>query len=501
MASKLSSSTLVALCLAFSAAMFFFGTGLSPVWPLLWLAPIPVLWLAPRVSGSSAFLVATAAFALGSLNEWAYLALVVPLWVSILNAVGPACIFGLAVLLFRNRLLKGQAVQAALIVPAFWVAYEYVSEAISVHGTVGNLSYSQMNFLPILQIASVTGIWGISFSILIFGAGVAALFSAVSAKQRRLLAIGLAVYLFCVFGYGYWRLAATPKDSPTIKVGLIASDDSMNLVVPTTEDAGYVFDRFGKQMLSMASQGASQGIQLFVLPEHSGPVTDASEPATDARFEQLAQQTHAFIAIGVDRTMPKVSWNQERLYAPNGTLLATYDKHHLLPHWEDQFKPATDRTSLSVPYGAMCAGPDSKQPAQRTAVAAASGKWGLEICKDMDFPLLSRQYARDGVALMVVPAWDFSVDGWLHGRMAIMRGVEGGFSIARSAKKSILYATDDRGRVIAERDSGFVPFATVIATVPVRHDATIYSRFGDWFAWLDLALLAILLGMPLIARD
>lgn len=134
-------------------------------------------------------------------------------------------------------------------------------------------------------------------------------------------------------------------------------------------------------------------------------------------------------------------------------------------------------------------------------MAALSGKWGLEICKDMDFPALSRQYARDGVAMMVVPAWDFTVDGWLHGRMAIMRGVEGGFSIARSAKKSILYATDDRGRVIAERDTGFTPFATVIATVPVRHDATIYSRFGDWFAWLDLALLIALLGIPLIARD
>jgi apolipoprotein N-acyltransferase len=119
----------------------------------------------------------------------------------------------------------------------------------------------------------------------------------------------------------------------------------------------------------------------------------------------------------------------------------------------------------------------------------------------MDFPLLSRQYARDGVALMVVPAWDFYVDGWLHGRMAIMRAVEGGFSIARSAKKSILYATDDRGRVIAERDTSFVPFATVIATVPVRHDATIYSRFGNWFAWLDLVLLVVLLGMPLVAHN
>ena len=84
--------------------------------------------------------------------------------------------------------------------------------------------------------------------------------------------------------------------------------------------------------------------------------------------------------------------------------------------------------------------------------------------------------------------------------MAVLRGVESGFSIARSAKLGILTATDDRGRVLAERDTIGTPFAIVIATVPVRHDATIYSRFGDWFAWLNIVVLVILMGMPLSAR-
>jgi len=99
-----------------------------------------------------------------------------------------------------------------------------------------------------------------------------------------------------------------------------------------------------------------------------------------------------------------------------------------------------------------------------------------------------------------VPAWDFVDDGWLHGRMAVLRGVESGFSIARSAKLGLLTATDDRGRILADRNTLTVPFATVIATVPVRHDATIYSRFGDWFAWLDIVVLAVLMVMPLSAR-
>ena len=496
MVSKLSNTALATLCLFLSAMLFFFGTGLSPIWLFIWLAPIPVLWLAPRLPASSAFFVAAAACALGSLNEWYYLAAVIPGWLAIVNTIGPACIFGGAVLFFRNRVQRGMLWQAALIVPAYWVVYEYVTSIVSIHGTFGNISYSQMNCLPILQIASVTGIWGISFSIFLFAATLAALFSTGSRQEKQRLALGSTVFFICVFGYGFWRLATTPQNSPTIKVGLIASDDSMNLVVPTVDKARDAFDRFGKKMLSMSSQG----IQAFVLPEHSGPVTDESEAETDATFGALAKQTHAFIAVGIDRISPKVSWNQERLYAPNGALLATYNKHHLLPPWENQFTPSTSRTALSVPYGAMCEGPGAKQVSERSSVSAASGKWGLEICKDLDFPLLSRQYSRDGVALMLVPAWDFTMDAWLHGRMAIMRGVEGGFSIARSAKKSILYATDDRGRILGERESGFTPFATVVVTVPVRHDETIYAKFGDWFAWLNIGLLIVLAGLPLVAR-
>ena len=49
----------------------------------------------------------------------------------------------------------------------------------------------------------------------------------------------------------------------------------------------------------------------------------------------------------------------------------------------------------------------------------------VAICKDLDYPPLGRAYARAEVGLLLVPAWDFQNDGWLHSRMAVMRGVEG----------------------------------------------------------------------------
>src|SRR5580698_2953574 len=290
MVSRPSGNLLIALCLSLSALLFFLGTGLSPLWPLTWLAPIPVLWIAPRLSAGEAFFVAAAAYALGGLNEWSYSRTVLPTWLVASVLVLVACIFGLAVLFFRSRILRGKLWQGALIVPAFLVAVAYIVAITSVHGTFGDISYSQMNFLPILQIASVTGIWGISFCIFLFAATIAALLSAGSVQQKLPAALMASVFLVAVFGYGFWRLAATPKDSPSVKVGLIASDDAKMLVASTPQQAQYVFDQYGKEMQTLTSQG----VQVFVLPEHSGPITDASQSATDAELEEMAKQTHAF---------------------------------------------------------------------------------------------------------------------------------------------------------------------------------------------------------------
>jgi apolipoprotein N-acyltransferase len=145
------------------------------------------------------------------LNEWSYSRAVLPTWlvVSILLAV--TCVFGATVSFFRSRMLRGKVWQAVLIVPSLWVAVEYIIAVTSVHGTFGDICYSQMNFLPILQIASVTGAWGISFCIFLFAATVAALPNVGSVSEKAPVAIVVFVFLAGVLGFGVWRLARTPK--------------------------------------------------------------------------------------------------------------------------------------------------------------------------------------------------------------------------------------------------------------------------------------------------
>jgi apolipoprotein N-acyltransferase len=157
----------------------------------------------------------------------------------------------------------------------------------------------------------------------------------------------------------------------------------------------------------------------------------------------------------------------------------TYDKEHMLAPFESKLTPGTSLTLLSEP----------------------TGPWGVAICKDMDFTGLSRQYGAAGAGVMLVPAWDFDLDRWAHGHIAVMRGVEDGFAIARAAKQGYLTVSDDRGRILAEARSDAAPFSTLVAELPVAHDTTLYRRWGDWFAWTMLmALLGTLAALFIRSR-
>jgi apolipoprotein N-acyltransferase len=169
--------------------------------------------------------------------------------------------------------------------------------------------------------------------------------------------------------------------------------------------------------------------------------------------------------------MPSGAFNSSRLYSADGKLEANYDKHHLMPGVEPE-KSGDKRVVLDEP----------------------SGRWGLQICKDMDFPKLSREYAAEGANLLLVPAWDFNLDRWLHARMAVLRAVENGFALARSARNGLLTLSDNRGRILAEIETAPDRFVSISGKVNVSREQTFYARTGDWFAWLCVAVFVSLLA-------
>jgi len=453
------------VAVASTAVLVWFGTGLYPKWPLLWFAPLPVLLFASRNSAWRTALVAASSWLAGSLNLWHYLSVVgVPPTARIAICTIPALVFAVAVLLFRALLRRGAWWSALLAFPAMWVSVEYLFDLVSPHGTGGNLSYSQLNFLPVLQLASVTGPWGISFLLLLFPAALAVglhLRNSAPQQAMRIVGVGLGVIAVALV-FGAVRLAM-PASGQKVRVGLIASDEPANVNVA---DEGSETARLFRQYAAEAESLAARGAQVIVLPEKLGVTVDPDTKETDALFQSLADKTNSKIVVGLVHVSPPVKYNRALIYAPEAPR-QTYDKHHMLPPFESKLKPGTELTFLHE----------------------LSGTWGVAICKDMDFTALSRQYGNAGAGLMLVPAWDFVLDRWSHGHMAMMRGVEDGFSIVRAAKQGYLTVSDDRGRILGETRSDSAPFATLIADVPAGHDTTLYLLLGDWFAWVALAIL------------
>src|SRR5690348_11379432 len=130
-----------------SAAFAYLGTGLRPIWWLLWLAPVPVLAVAPRLRGGAAFLLSSVAWLIGEMNQWNYVTheIELPLQIIVLFFVVPSVVFGFGVLFMRSFLRRGSLFLASLAFPVYWVAYEYLTEIPSPHSTWGNLAYTQMN--------------------------------------------------------------------------------------------------------------------------------------------------------------------------------------------------------------------------------------------------------------------------------------------------------------------------------------------------------------------
>ena len=218
------------LAIVATGAMFYFGNGLNPLWPLMWIAPLPVLVFALRSKWWATAMVTVAAMLLGNLNMWSYLTktlgMPVSVWVGIF--LPASVVFAAGVLLFRVLVLRGAVRSGLVALPAVWVTSEYVRNLTTPHGSAGSLAYSQLRFLPFLQLASITGPWGMSFVLLLFPAAIAiGLHLRQTSPKHALQVAGVGIgVVAAVLVFGAVRLAMPMTQ--TARVGLITSDEKAN---------------------------------------------------------------------------------------------------------------------------------------------------------------------------------------------------------------------------------------------------------------------------------
>ncbi len=448
---------------AISAALYYASTGLTGVSSAAWFAPLPVLLVAFTSSGRTAVLCSFAAYLLGSLNLYSYLAMVMPAPLVVVLLAARATMFALAVAAARWSLGRLPAWAAALTFPAVWTTYEFLLSLVSPHGTALSLAYSQTGFLPLLQIVSITGIWGVTFLVTLVPSALAVAFARRSAR----VLLPVAVLLVMVVGYGALRMQGA-AGGPLVRVGMAATDRGLDEAFHA-EDAAKAMS-VARGYADRARRLVAQGAQVVIFPEKFVGVTPVDSAEVRRVFSETARGLRVTLIAGLNLAGSPPSRNVAVVFAPDGQLVAEYQKRHLLPGPETGYAVGTV-PGIFHPPGVL---------------------WGVQICKDMDFPRWSREYARRGVRIMAVPAWDFVVDRRLHARMAVVRAVENGFTLARVAQQGLLTFSDAYGRILAETSSGNGPDALLTRDLGPGPGGTFYTRFGDWFGWCVVAAAAAL---------
>jgi apolipoprotein N-acyltransferase len=451
------------VCALLSAISFYFSVGLGSQWWLAWLAPVPVLWFAfGDTKPWPIFFVSFAAMALGLLNLLTAYGGVMPTPVLILAVGGPSIAFAAsAVGAMRVQRSLG-AVPAMFAFAALWTMFDFFASFSAAGGSVSTPAAAQVGAPMLMQSASLVGFLGVTFLMGAVAAGLAA-----TLRTRDPVPASIAVALFAInAGFGYWRMAEPPKS--TMRVALVESDDTVGRFQKENRDATFkAIDAYAAEIAKLKDSR----VQLIVLPENISRVSPAWRDEAQAKFAAVLPP-NATLVVGfntfVDGAVRNVSW----AYAPGAKTPVTYEKRRLVPVLE---------SAVFTP------GPGPR--------ALANGT-GLEICKDMDFQAMIRDDAvATKPALLAVPAWDFDKDDWSHARVAILRSVENGVPMARTARDGLLTLNDRYGRIVAKaRTVG--PFTTLIGDLPLdgRGGNTLYDKIGDVFGWFCTILGIGLLG-------
>ncbi len=436
-----------------SALMLHLSLGLANAWVLAWFAATPLLWLAyGKTPLLHVALASLAAFACGQIYMFQCYGDVLPLPVLGLFVALLGILFVGAVLLSRATAARGWTWAALLAFPASWTACEYLFGTVSPHGTYAALGYAEVSFPAGMQVAAFFGVHAVTF-LLCLGANAVAL--VLRGWQRP----GMAGVAICAVALllGAARLALPPQAS--VRVAALADADSWRQAnhEHTAAAAQRAAEAYAQTITRMP------GVRVVVIPEGALSVPQVGEQTVLGALADVARQSGAVVVAGT--LVPGPVPNRAFSFMPDGSRQIYAKRHLLIP-----LEPGTPGTEPGV----------------------LGQGYAVQICKDMDFPVTVRESAAHGIRLMVVPANDFGRDGWLHARMAIMRGVENGFAVLRSAFNGIETISDANGRVLAVAPTQQAGMVVIAANVPLGPGPTLYTRFGDVFSWLCIVLTAFI---------
>ena len=344
-----------------------------------------------------------------------------------------------------------------------------------------NIALCQYLNLPLIQIASATGIWGVSFLLWWVNAALAALVPGTNSpltpnsggtgaasgaggtiRKAAPLGVGVALVLLS-FAYGASIVWQTSVDKPRLRVAAV-----QDLTREETGDLAPTGAEVDRTVLTR--QAAARGAKLIVWAEESlGGEFTPDSPKDETR--RLARHLHTALVVGYsDDTRPK-PFNCAAYIAPDGNVLGpAHHKIHLYLSERETNLPGHSATVVVTPQG----------------------KIGLEICFDSCYTNTTRQEVGQGARLIALPNYDpptpRGVLHRLHGTMLPFRAVENAVPFVRADSNGLSQIVDASGRIVGQSPL-FTPDVLVGDVALGDGRGTFFTHFGDWLAYVCLVVV------------
>jgi apolipoprotein N-acyltransferase len=457
---------------------------------IAFVALVPLLWAArnvrPRRGALFGFAFGTAYY--GILLYWllpfgviAWLPLVVT------QAAYAAVFAGVLPLLWNDR----RPVRSALLASALWIALDWLRGIFPVGGfTWGGVGYTQHGNPLLLPLASVTGVWGVTFAVVAVNALVMSALGTFRENARRVVApVAVATVLSVV--------------PVVISVPAAVGRPVDTAIVQGNVPVSLAYDRYlqtravGQNHMRLHEQLRANPPDVAVWPENALDEDPTRDPALGRQVSAVIRSVGAPTLVGAIADGPGDRfYNQVLLYSPGGVVVGRYTKTHLVPFgeyvpfrsvfgWTDRYRP-TDRDLT---------------PGNSLRVFGVAGtSVGTPICFENAYPDLFRRFVALGANVMIVATNDSSflrsVASREHVIMSQFRAVETGRWVVHAAISGESAFVDPDGRLVAY--TGLFTPAILRRDVPTSTARTLYVRFGDWFPWM--AGGAVLVALVLVAR-
>ncbi|KOV89322.1 apolipoprotein N-acyltransferase [Streptomyces sp. NRRL B-3648] len=376
----------------------------------------------------------------------------------------------------------GRAAAALLVLPSAWLAVELVRSWQGLGGPWGMLGASQWQVGPALRLASVGGVWLLSFLVVAVNVAVAMLLTVPGSRAPAVASLVATA----VVTSAAWVWAPRPDTGGRVRIavvqpGIVAGRDSGD-------------KRFAREE-QLTRRLAGQGVDLVVWGESSVGFDLDDRPDLARRLAALSRETGADLLVNVDarRSDRPGIYKSSVLAGPHGLTGDRYDKMRLVPFGE--YIPARSLLGWATSVG-RAAGEDRRRGSAQTVMNVGHGlRIGPLVCFETAFPDMSRHLAEDGADVLLGQSSTSSFQrSWApeqHASLAALRAAETGRPMVHATLTGVSAVYGPDGRRLGPW-LGTDTSAAHVYDVPLAHGVTPYVRYGDWPVYGSLLVLAAL---------